>query len=204
MKAYYIFQQADEETISNILDWMRNQERAIYRAAVRELGALKKLRPEFIQRKPLQEQFSFIQKMLAWKPSNEIGDHLLQVWLLRKHQDMLITFLNTLDIPHDGNGIVNELPETLDKEKLAKAVDELFEKYPAGVASVYLQMFQLQTEDGWDDLAVVVANAPRVTIRCFLSFCSRDGNFGAARERRGSSYFILTVSQYTAIHGSTP
>ena len=55
MKAYYIFQQADEETISNILDWMRNQERAIYRAAVRELGALKKLRPEFIQRKPLQE-----------------------------------------------------------------------------------------------------------------------------------------------------
>ena len=38
MKAYYIFQQADEETISNILDWMRNQERAIYRAAVRELG----------------------------------------------------------------------------------------------------------------------------------------------------------------------
>ena len=73
---------------------------------------------------------------------------------------MLITFLNTLDIPHDGNGIVNELPETLDKEKLAKAVDELFEKYPAGVASVYLQMFQLQTEDGWDEL-----NDPRVTIR---------------------------------------
>ena len=141
MKAYYIFQQADEETISNILDWMRNQERA------------------------LQEQFSFIQKMLAWKPSNEIGDHLLQVWLLRKHQDMLITFLNTLDIPHDGNGIVNELPETLDKEKLAKAVDELFEKYPAGVASVYLQMFQLQTEDGWDELAEVLANDPRVTIR---------------------------------------
>ena len=165
MKAYYIFQQADEETISNILDWMRNQERAIYRAAVRELGALKKLRPEFIQRKPLQEQFSFIKKMLSWKPSNEIGDHLLQVWLLRKHQDMLITFLNTLGIPHDGNGIVNELPETLDKDKLAKAVDELFEKYPAGVASVYLQMFQLQTEDGWDELAEVPANDPRVTIR---------------------------------------
>ncbi len=204
MKAYYIFQQADEETISNILDWMRNQERSIYRAAVRELGALKKLRPEFIQRKPLQEQFSFIQKMLAWKPSNEIGDHLLQVWLLRKHQDMLITFLNTLDIPHDGNGIVNELPETLDKEKLAKAVDELFEKYPAGVASVYLQMFQLQTEDGWDELAEVLANAPRVTIRCLLAFCSREGNIGAAPERSGSSYFILTVSQYTAIHGSTP
>lgn len=165
MKAYYIFQQADEQTISDILDWMRNQERAIYRAAVRELGALKKLRPEFIQRKPLQEQFAFIKKMLGWKPSNEIGDHLLQVWLLRKHQDMLITFLNNLGIPHDGNGIVNELPETLDKEKLTLAVDNLFEKYSPGVASVYLQMFQLQTDDGWNELADVLANDPRVTIR---------------------------------------
>ncbi len=51
------------------------------------------------------------------------------------------------------------------REKLAKAVDELFEKYPAGVASVYLQMFQLQTEDGWEELAEVLANDPRVTIR---------------------------------------
>ena len=30
---------------------------------------------------------------------------------------------------------------------------------------VYLQMFQLQTEDGWDELAEVLANDPRVTIR---------------------------------------
>ena len=73
---------------------------------------------------------------------------------------MLITFLNTLGIPHDGNGIVNELPETLDKEKLAKAVDEQFEKYPAGVASVYLQMFHLQTEDGWEELAEVLRTIP--------------------------------------------
>ena len=41
----------------------------------------------------------------------------------------------------------------------------MFEKYPAGVASVYLQMFQLQTEDGWEELAEVLANDPRVTIR---------------------------------------
>ncbi len=165
MKAYYIFQQADEQTIGDILDWMRNQERGIYRAAVRELGALKKLRPEFIQRKPLKEQFAFMQKMLAWKPSNEIGDHLLQVWLLRKHQGMLISFVDTLGIAHDGNGIVSELPDTLDKEKLATAVNNLFEKYSAGVASVYLQMFQMQTEDGWDELADILANDPRVTIR---------------------------------------
>lgn len=165
MKAYYIFQQADEETINNILEWMRNQERGVYQAAVRELGALKKLRPQYVQRKPVAEQFAFIKKTLAWKPSEEIGDHLLQVWLIRKHERMLVEFLDTLGIEHNGHGVVDTLPESLDKEKLAKAVDHLFEKYSPGVASVYLQMFQLQTEDGWAELADVLANDPRVTIR---------------------------------------
>ena len=41
---------------------------------------------------------------------------------------------------------------------------ELFEKYPAGVASVYLQMFQLPTVEGWEELAEVLATDPRVTI----------------------------------------
>lgn len=165
MKAYYIFQQADEETVNNILEWMRNQERGVYHAALRELAALKKLRPQYVQLKPVPEQFKFIKKMLAWKPSEEIGDHLLQVWLLRKHEKMLIEFLDTLGIQHNGHGVVDILPEKLDQEKLAQAVDHLFEKYSPGVASIYLQMFQLQTENGWEELTEILANDPRVTIR---------------------------------------
>lgn len=165
MKAYYIYQKADSETISNILDWMRNEERSVYRAAVRELAALKKLRPQYVQQKPVKEQYEWLHKNLQWIPSVEIGDHLLQVWLLRKHQNMLIDFLNVLDIQHNGHGVVDVLPDTLDTEKLATAVDRLFEKYPAGVASVYLQMFQLQTEKGWENLAEVLEKDPRVTIR---------------------------------------
>lgn len=165
MKAYYIYQKADEATIANILEWMRNEERAVYRAALRELAALKKIRPQYIQQKPVTEQFSWLHKNLQWIPSVEIGDHLLQVWLLRKHRSMLVDFLNDLDIAHNGHGVVDVLPETLDDEKLQKAVDHLFEKYPAGVASVYLQMFQLQTEDGWENLGKVLAEDERVTIR---------------------------------------
>lgn len=165
MKAYYIFQKADEETITNILDWMRNEERGVYHAAVRELAALKKIRPQYVQQKPVAEQYTWLHKNLQWIPSVEIGDHLLQVWLLRKHQKMLINFLNDLGIEHNGNGIVDTLPDELDSEKLAVAVDHLYEKYPAGVASVYLHMFQLQTDKGWDNLAELLEKDPRVTVR---------------------------------------
>ena len=74
MKAYYIFQQADEATISDILDWMRNRERAIYRAAVRELGALKKLRPVYSAKAssgavPFLEKNAFLEAQRGnWRP----------------------------------------------------------------------------------------------------------------------------------------
>ena len=45
MKSYTIFEKIDEETLNVFLEWMRNQERNVYRAAVAELAALKKLRP---------------------------------------------------------------------------------------------------------------------------------------------------------------
>ena len=58
MKSYTIFQKSDDETVNEFLGWMRNQERGVYRAALRELGALKKLRPQFMQQKSVEEQFA--------------------------------------------------------------------------------------------------------------------------------------------------
>ncbi len=166
MKPYTIFQKLDDETVNAFLDWMRNQERGVYRAALRELGALKKLRPQFMQQKPLEEQFAWLKKMLAWKPAETIADHLLQVWLVRKHEGMLVTFLDKVGISHNGHGVVEDaLPETLEADKLKDAVDTLFAQYPAGAVSVYLQMFQNQTETGWPELQAIIDSDERVTLK---------------------------------------
>ncbi len=165
MKSYTIFEKIDEETLNVFLEWMRNQERNVYRAAVSELAALKKLRPLYVRQKPVAEQFAWLKKMLAWKPAETIGDHLLQVWLVRKHTEMLVSFLNTLGIEHNGQGVVDNLPDSLDPEKLKKGVDDLFEKYPAGTVSLYLHMFQNQTPDGWTELQEILDTDPRITLR---------------------------------------
>ena len=115
MKSYTIFQKSDDETVNTFLEWMRNQERNVYRAALRELGALKKLRPQYMQQKPVAEQFAWIKKMLSWKPAETIADHLLQVWLIRKHEGMLVSFIEKLGIEHNGHGVVDVLPETLEE-----------------------------------------------------------------------------------------
>ncbi len=166
MTSYTIFQRADEATVALILDWLRNQERGLYRAAINELSALKKLRPQYVKQKPVTEQFEWLKKMLSWKPAETIGDHLLQVWLVRKQESMLVNFLNALGIEHNGHGMVDgDLPESLDAEKLGTAVKDLYEKNPAGVVSVYLQMFQNQTDNGWTELQEILDSEPRFTLR---------------------------------------
>ncbi len=166
MTSYTIFQRADEATVALILDWLRNQERGLYRAAINELSALKKLRPQYVKQKPVTEQFEWLKKMLSWKPAETIGDHLLQVWLVRKQESMLVNFLNALGIEHNGHGMVDgDLPESLDAEKLGVAVKDLYEKNPAGVVSVYLQMFQNQTDNGWTELQEILDSEPRFTLR---------------------------------------
>ena len=64
-----------------------------------------------------------------------------------------------------AGALVDVLPETLDAGKLKEAVDSLFETYPAGAVSVYLHMFQNQTEEGWPELQDILDNDPRITIK---------------------------------------
>ena len=165
MKSYVIFEKVDEETLGIFLDWLRNQERNVYRAALRELAALKKLRPVYVQQKTVAEQYEWFKKMLAWKPAETIGDHLLQVWLVRKHTKMLVMFLDKLGIAHNGQGVVDVLPDSLDADKLKAGVDALFAEYPAGTVSLYLHMFQNQTPEGWAELQEVLDSDPRITIK---------------------------------------
>ncbi len=165
MKSYVIFEKLDEETLNSFQDWLRNRERVLYRTAMAELAALKKLRPVYVQQKTREEQMEWMRKMLAWKSAEQISDHLLQVWLVRQHTSMLVSFLDTLGIKHNGQGVVDVLPDKLDEEKLRAGVDKLFEKHPAGLVSLYLQMFQNQTADGWPELQRLLDTDPRVTLR---------------------------------------
>lgn len=48
---------------------------------------------------------------------------------------------------------------------LLVGVDQLFEKYPAGLVSLYLQMFQNQTAGGWSELQQLLDTDPRITLR---------------------------------------
>lgn len=165
MKAYEIYQQIDPALVTRMLDWFREHDRNVYKSALTSLAQSRKLRPVFIQKKPLPQQYAWILKTLRSVPSEAIGEQLLQVWLMAGHQDMLACFCDGVGIEHDGKGsVTGELPESLDADKVKETVDDLLAKFDPEIAAVYLHVFNLQRPGGWPALADLLASDPRLAL----------------------------------------
>ena len=162
MRAFQIFQQAPPELAAQIIEYLRGEEKQAYNGILGSLAKERKLRPVFVQRKTAQDQVQWMHETLKLKGSDEIAEHLLQIWLLKAHTPMLVRFLDKLGIQHDGEGAVDDLPEELDEKKLKSAVNGLLKKYPQPVVWTYLNLFQLQRSGGWDGLTALLEEDERL------------------------------------------
>ncbi|MEM9080418.1 MAG: hypothetical protein AAGC74_07005 [Verrucomicrobiota bacterium] len=165
MKAHEIYKAVDPEIIHNMFQWMRAEDRKLYKSTVAGLAQARKLRPIYIEKKSVKDQIDFMHKLLGQKNQDLVGEHLLQVWFMKGQQDLLRTFCDRMDIEHDGNGqVTGDLPEKLADDKLADTVDRLLEMFDPKLVTLYLRVFNIQTEDGWDNLSKVLAEDERLVL----------------------------------------
>lgn len=165
MKAHELYSAVDPALVTQMLDWFRANDRNVYKSAVATLAQSRKLRPVFVQKKPLADQYAWIHKTLQSKQSDTIGEHLLQAWFMAGNQDLLAKFCDTMDIEHDGKGsVTGDLPEIIDSAKLDAAVDSLLESHDPKLVTLYLRVFNLQVPGGWDTLGAKLDNDGRLTL----------------------------------------
>lgn len=165
MKACEIFQQLSPALGTEIIRYLRTELKEVYRAAITTLAQQKKLRPEFVQKKTGDQQIAWILDSLRFKASEAVGEQILQVWLMKAESPMLVTFLDGLEIPHDGSGgIDGDIPKDFDAGKAKTAVAAVLEKHAAEKVAVYLNIFQLQQPGGWPSLAEAIAAEPSIKL----------------------------------------
>lgn len=165
MHAYELFQNIKPSIVTDMLMWMRETDRNLYKTALSSLASNRKLRLPFVQKKPVTEQCAWMHKTLQLKTSDMIAEHLLQVYFMQGQKNMLVTFCDSLDIPHNGKGQVEgSLPENLDPDKLKTAIDALLEQHEAPLVTLYLHTFNLQTPEGWSALADALISDERLQL----------------------------------------
>ena len=82
-----------------------------------------------------------------------VTEQILQLWLLKAKEKMIVAFLDAADIKHDGKGQVEDLPETLSDKQVKEGIEAMLKDHPAEHVSLYLHVFQLQRKDGWPSVA---------------------------------------------------
>lgn len=160
MKAYEIFQAMSGDHAASIFQYLRDEQREVYAASLGTLAGNRKLRPVFIQRKPVPSQVEWLVKNIKLRGSETIAEQVIQLWLMKAQKPLLVDFLDGMGISHDGEGAADDIPDSLDKKKLGKTVTKLLADHDPAVVGIYLRAFQLQNPDGWPELTELIEATP--------------------------------------------
>ena len=165
MKAYEIYSAVDPSIVNQMLDWFRSHDRNVYKSAVASLAENRKLRPVFVEKKSMAEQYAWIHKTLKINACNTIGEHLMQAYLMAGQQPLLAMFCDGMGIPHDGKGsVVGELPKNFDADRINATIDDLLASFDPKLVTLYLRCFNLQAPNGWHELSEKLASDPRLVL----------------------------------------
>jgi hypothetical protein len=165
MKSHEIFQHMSPALAANVFTFLQTEQKPVYKAAIQGLANQRNLRAVFVERKPPNERFPWMQAAFARKISDSLAGHVLQAWLLGANKQMLCDFLDALEIKHDDDGTVGDLPSSPTKEKLTTAVGQLLQKYPAETVAVYLHAFrEMDSTVNWPPLDEILAEEPSLRL----------------------------------------
>ncbi len=147
----------------DILTYTYENDKPLYRATLSAVAEARKLRPVFLERQPRTQRHSTMLTTLSRPALEMVTANLLRTWLLKKHNGMLVDFLDALGIAHK-EGVVEELPKTVEDAKLQAAVDALLAKYPPEVVAVYLNAFTEMNEVEWPNLNKALETDKRIQL----------------------------------------
>ncbi|MGI8436729.1 MAG: hypothetical protein ACR2NX_07475 [Chthoniobacterales bacterium] len=165
MRSHEIFKKMSAERAAEVFTFLQREQKPVYKAAIQGLANQRNLRGVFIERKPPNERYPWMQNALSRPVSDALASHLLQGWLLGAQKPMLNDFLDALEIPHGEDGTVDELPACPPKEKLTEAVEKLLGKYPAETVAIYLHAFRdMDSTVQWPALSEILADDPRLAL----------------------------------------
>ena len=146
-----------------ILTYVYESDKQLYRATLNAVAEARKVRPVFMERQPRTQRHTAMLATLSRPTLDVFTANLIRSWLLKKHNTMLVDFLNALAIPHK-DGVVEDLPASMDDAKLRQAVDTLVAKYPPETVAVYLHAFNDMNEVNWPNLKTMLESDPRLQL----------------------------------------
>lgn len=164
VNATEIFANLPQSQAEAVLRHLHENDKNAYKACIHLLAGRRKLRTIVVERRTRAEQHEWLRAELARKANGDAAIEVLQAWLLGAHRDLVCEFLDTLKIPHDGQGLIDTLPPQPPDEDIRSAVDKLFANHDHGAVTVYLHLFAEMDIADWPFLAQLLQEDSRLCL----------------------------------------
>jgi hypothetical protein len=146
-----------------IIAFTHESDKPAYKATLAAVAQARHVRPVFLERQPRSQEHAEMIASLARPALETASAGLIRAWLVKKYKAMLVDFLNALEIKNE-DGVVENLPASVDDAKLKVAIEILLAKYPPEVVSVYLNAFNDMNEANWPNLKTMLEGDSRLQL----------------------------------------
>jgi len=164
LKPFEIFAKIPNDTASGIFGFLHEHQKPLYKSALETLTKSRNLRPVFLEKKPRVEQFAWLTEQVRRRQNDSMAAHVLQIWLVGAHKNLLCDFLDGFNIPHDENGTVESLPESPAREKLLEVINGLRARYDGALLAIYMNTFQSLDPSAWPTLSALIEEDPTLQL----------------------------------------
>ena len=155
-QAHQAWQRTAPELKHQVLESACQNNKKLYRLILeRAATALKTRLPKLLE-EPRKERHARLAAILGSPPFDAMTHNLFSDWLLHQEQKMMVAFLNSLGIEHDGAGCAEQFPEDPDPEKLKKAVERLYQQFDEEKVTLYLTLFEAVAGCHWPQLETLI------------------------------------------------
>lgn len=159
-----LWQEIPEELAHEILLAVRDSDKRLYRVVVELTSRRLGIRQPKLLEMSKAERHRLARRVLSIPQSEEISSHLFSHWLVHTRAPMLCQWLDTLAIPHDGQGVVEEFPGEPPAEKLRDAIEGLLARFPSLDVAIYLRLFNEIDDVGWKGLETILSEDDRLRL----------------------------------------
>jgi hypothetical protein len=163
LTAHELFGFMSPSLAAEILTYTFESEKPTYHATLNAVAAARHVRPVYLERQAKVTRHTAMLATLARPALEAVASNLLRTWLVKKYKSMLVDFLNGLGI-ENSEGVVEDLPPTIDEQKLKASVDGLLAKYPPETVSVYLHAFNQMNQTNWPNLKTMLESDSRLQL----------------------------------------
>jgi hypothetical protein len=163
LKSHELLGFMSPDLANDILNYAFESDKPTYKAVLNGIAEARKVRPVFLERQARPQRHALMVATLSRPGLDQVASSLIRAWLVKKQQSMLVDFLNALEIPNK-EGVVDDLPATVDDAKLKVAIENLLAKHPQEVVAVYLNAFNDMNEASWTNLRAMLENDSRLQV----------------------------------------